>query len=129
MCGKSARSWKTNPTERSLRRQVDAGGGVEQDAPAGDDAARVGTGESRDHAQRERLARAGGSEEHRQLVADLPVDVQFEAGQARPERHGEAAHGALRTSRLAAVSAATEMPVNSSTIAWARSHSPPATAA
>ena len=84
-----------------LRRQAHRTGSVEQDVLPRDDATGIRPGEARDHPQREGLAGAGGSEENRQLRADLPGDIELEAGQVRPQRHGEAAHGALRVRRFA----------------------------
>ena len=111
-----------------LRGQADPTGRVEEQAARRDHAAVLGLREARDQPQGERLAGAGGSEKDRQLRADLPGDIEFEAGQRRPQRHGEAAHGALRVSRVAAYSASAEMPVKSRTRTCARPHSPFATA-
>ena len=84
-----------------LRRQAHRAAGVEQEALPRDDAPGSRLREARDQPQRERLAGAGGAEEDGQLRADLPGDVELEAGQVRPQRHGEAAHGALRVRRFA----------------------------
>ena len=63
MCGKSAYSWKTRPTERALGRQVDLGRRVEPGAVAEGDAPAVGAPQPGDGAQHRRLAGARGPDE------------------------------------------------------------------
>src|SRR5207247_4720567 len=64
-----------------LRRQIDARGCVEEHAPVDDDASRVRPHEPREACERQRLPRAGGTEQHRDAVARRPLDVEREAGQ------------------------------------------------
>jgi hypothetical protein len=82
--------------------QIDALRAVEEHPLSGDDQSRVGPDEPRDHPQREGLSGPGRPEEHGQLIADRPDDVQIEARKPFAQGHGDAAHEDLRVSRFAA---------------------------
>ena len=115
-----------------LRRQVDAARGVEEHAIAEHDASAVGPDEAGQALQRQRLAGAGGTEQHGHAVARAPRHVEREAGQPRGERDVEAdrrrRHAARAPRRPAATSTTHDSSVRTATSTTASLVSPVCTA-
>ena len=92
MCGKSAYSWKTRPTERRSGGRSTLACGVEPCLVAEGDAPAVGAPQAGDRPQDRRLAGSGGPDERDGLRSDAQADAELERAKADGDVELEVLH-------------------------------------